>query len=472
MLRLAGVSGGPAVGHPRSIHLFRGSTCRVLGRSLPMASLAARPLRRHAGRSKTCSAQSSRFRLQVPLPTRFATSSHPASGPHPFRQPVGCRLFFRHRIASQPGPTRPVAAFSSQLHRLSGGKISCQSLSSSPRFFPVHGCRSRPSSGRCRLSWLPAHCQSPASVSALSFATFRVRVRRRPSQSTRPVRAAGSFSSQSHRGHHVNTHSSPAGLFSPVHAYGPRHSSSPQGRAAVVCRPCHCSPHPGRSAYQLCKRRRAARGGHPLFGKIPHVPARQSNRSAVPLHHAPRGVHMRLGIAGTRHHSPAIQQAVNRLLSCLPSWCTVFTGCCPSGVDSYVRSAFPVYLGPGATSGLSFFANGRSPANPRLVIFSASAPTAAALRARTIRLVQACHVLVAFPSSESFIHSGTWLAIHEGANVHGRATFVVLPPSIGPGLLPRVRGIVSWRSAALPGSLCAFRGYRIFSPVTSQLTLF
>lgn len=123
-------------------------------------------------------------------------------------------------------------------------------------------------------------------------------------------------------------------------------------------------------------------------------------------------------------------------------------GCCPSGLDLTIRSAA---------------AAARLP----LRLFSVSGVrSAAALRARSLRLVAACSCLFVFPRSPSFIRSGSWLCAFAAAR-RGVPVFVFLP-SASVASLPCVGGVSSWR--VVPGSslLVPVPGFSFFCPVVGS----
>jgi hypothetical protein len=160
-----------------------------------------------------------------------------------------------------------------------------------------------------------------------------------------------------------------------------------------------------------------------------------------------------VGIIGTRNHITAHQRGcLSAILTALQgNRVPVVVGCCPTGVDQAARAMAAAYR------------------LPLSVIAVAGPRTPAALRARTLALVRKCKTaLVAFPASERFMHSGTWLGVFAAAS-QGIPTFVFLPSA--PAGLPTCRGIVAWQRVPIgtvPGCSSA-TGFMVSQPTVQVI---
>jgi hypothetical protein len=175
---------------------------------------------------------------------------------------------------------------------------------------------------------------------------------------------------------------------------------------------------------------------------------------------------MVIGITGTRTNQPQLRSAIHTLLLLVPAGSTVVTGCCPTGADKAVRDHFPHCQG-----GTWFPCANPTPAHTRLIVYNALNRNPAALRERTISLVASVPLLVAFPGSPSYPHSGTWLSVFTAAVSCTCAPYVV-HWGMQVNELPTCRGIISWRSSALPGPLGPMVEYPVAVPVLSSYSLF
>lgn len=164
-----------------------------------------------------------------------------------------------------------------------------------------------------------------------------------------------------------------------------------------------------------------------------------------------------VGLVGSRGRLPlvSLQCARGVLSSFSPSVAAAggsfASGCCPSGLDRAVRSFCLLSSFP-------------------LRVFSVSGVrSAAALRARSLRLVASVSALFVFPLSASFAHSGSWLCAFAGAR-RAVPVFVFLP-SASLSSLPCVGGVVSWR--VVPGASVspALSAFSFFAPVVDSAEL-
>lgn len=127
---------------------------------------------------------------------------------------------------------------------------------------------------------------------------------------------------------------------------------------------------------------------------------------------------------------------------------SVATGCCPSGADFFVRSAWP--------SASVFVAQGQTPAE---------------LRARTLQMVQAVSCLFVFPVSVQVAHSGSWLSAFAAVSC-GKPVFVFLP-GVPASQLPCCKGVVGWQPVSCQNlSKLVSLPAGFFSPVVAQASLF
>jgi len=140
-----------------------------------------------------------------------------------------------------------------------------------------------------------------------------------------------------------------------------------------------------------------------------------------------------ISFSGSRHLAPgclSLQVAGQVLQKLGQAGAPLATGCCPSGLDLFVRvscaSHFP------------------------LVVFRSPSQAPLALRARTLRMVAQSATLFSFPVSATFAHSGSWLAAFSAA-ASGVPCFVFLPGVPG-SALPLCRGVVSWQPVQICGA--------------------
>ncbi|MFH0918865.1 MAG: hypothetical protein V1913_00770 [Fibrobacterota bacterium] len=156
---------------------------------------------------------------------------------------------------------------------------------------------------------------------------------------------------------------------------------------------------------------------------------------------------MHIGFVGSRHLKGPALAAAGQILATLPPGAIPLTGCCPSGLDSAVRTWCTTHGVP-------------------LHVFRASSRSAAVLRARTIQLVQASNLVLSFPLNPCPIRSGSWLAVWSAVRV-GVPVLVHLP-GVPASALPRLVGVTGWQGAALP--FCP--SIPFFAPVISQSSFF
>ena len=156
-----------------------------------------------------------------------------------------------------------------------------------------------------------------------------------------------------------------------------------------------------------------------------------------------------IAFIGSRHFAPGAPALVGagQLLAALPAGFVPATGCCPTGLDLFVRSWCTTQARP-------------------LRVFRASIRSAAVLRARTIQLVQSSALVLSFPVSPCPIRSGSWLAVWSAVRA-GVPVFVHFPGNSS-ALLPCLAGVTGWQAAALP--ICP--GVALLQPVVPQSSLF
>ena len=141
-----------------------------------------------------------------------------------------------------------------------------------------------------------------------------------------------------------------------------------------------------------------------------------------------------LSFSGSRHLAPgclSLQVAGQVLQKLGAAGAPLATGCCPSGLDLFVR----------VSCGSTHFP---------LSVFRSQSQAPLALRARTIRMVAQSAALFVFPASVGFAHSGSWLAAFSAA-ASGVPCFVFLPGVPG-SALPLCRGVVSWQQVQICGA--------------------
>ena len=141
-----------------------------------------------------------------------------------------------------------------------------------------------------------------------------------------------------------------------------------------------------------------------------------------------------LSFSGSRHLAPgclSLQVAGQVLQKLGTAGAPLATGCCPSGLDFFIRASCAASLFP-------------------LSVFYSASQAPLALRARTLRMVAQSAALFSFPVSATFAHSGSWLSAFSAAAA-GVPCFVFLPGVPG-SALPLCRGVVSWQQVQICGA--------------------
>jgi hypothetical protein len=162
-----------------------------------------------------------------------------------------------------------------------------------------------------------------------------------------------------------------------------------------------------------------------------------------------------IGLSGSRYLAgPVITPTVSAFMRAAGQGFSFNIGCCPSGLDQVAIVMAKAY-------------------NIPHTFFKAQRFTVAALRARTVQLVQASHFVFSFPCSVQLAGSGSWLAVAQAAAAN-IPVFVHLQTT-NTALLPVWRNIAGWQvtpAAAFPFPVPA--GIRFFSPIihTVQTSLF
>jgi hypothetical protein len=163
---------------------------------------------------------------------------------------------------------------------------------------------------------------------------------------------------------------------------------------------------------------------------------------------------LQVAFIGSRYHTPGAPalRAAGQLLAALPPGFSPATGCCPSGLDLYVRSWC-------AANGIP------------LHVFTARGRSAASLRARTVRLVHSSALVLVFPLSPLPFSpgrrargSGSWLAVWRAA-LAGVPVLVHLP-GVPLSNLPCLAGVSGWLSCPVP--FADLPGLQLAAPVLSQ----
>lgn len=158
---------------------------------------------------------------------------------------------------------------------------------------------------------------------------------------------------------------------------------------------------------------------------------------------------MQIAFVGSRYFLPGAPALVGagQALASLPAGAVPATGCCPAGLDLFVRTWCAAHGRP-------------------LRVFKAQNRKPATLRARTIQLVQSSSLVLSFPVSPCPIRSGSWLAIWSA--VRAGVPVLVHLPGAPLSALPCLAGVTGWQAAAVP--FCP--SLSVVQPVISQTTLF